>query len=276
MNTRMVRPAWLLAGLIAHGLLGCGGDGTFGGTDGDDVAGRPLDLRALSGAPVLVPYSAGIRVQGWAGDATFTLVDGDLPPGLELTAAGVLQGTPTWLGAWTVTVRATDLPFPDSLGPVTVEVVDDGTVGLGFVHDQLNNMQDIGGPPLMSRPWLRLGGGGEPDMDSWAIDAGLYAAGPDGVHELGYGDDVLVGAVPPSALVLSTLGWQGATPEWDTDDPATVQGLVVSAHGDTGTLTAALQHPDWPTAEFEVIVVPPDWCPLGEHPGGAWSPGQCE
>lgn len=276
MNTHRVGPPAPALGCILLLISACGGDGTFGGGDDDDAAGRALDLSGLAPAPVLVPYSAGVRVQGWGGDATFSIVDGALPPGLELTAAGIVQGTPTWLGSWTVTVRADDMPFPASVGPVTIDVVDNGTVGLGFVHDHLNNMQDIDGGPLMNRPWLRLGGGGEPDMDTWTMDAGLYAAGADQVQELGYGDDVLVGDLDPVAVTLSAQGWLGATPEWDTNDPATLQGMTVSAHGDTGTLTLLLVHPDWASATVEVIAVPPDWCPLGEHPGGAWSPGQCE
>jgi hypothetical protein len=274
--THRVGPSWLLIGSIALAISGCGGDGTFGSDDDDSNSGRALDVSYLSPALVLAPYSAGIRVQGWGGEPTFAVEAGTLPPGLELTAAGVVQGTPTWLGSWTVTVRASGMSFPDSVGPVTIPVVDDGTVGLGFTHDQLNNMQDIDGGPLMNRPWLRIGGGGEPGMDTWTMEPGLYAAGPNGVHELGYGDDVLVGELEDGAVTLSVQEWLGATPEWDTNDPATLQGMTATAHGDTGTLTLQLAHPDWRNEVVEVIAVPPDWCPMGEHPGGAWSPGQCE
>ena len=261
--------------LLLLGSLGCGGEGGFGGGDTANPA-RPLDSRSIADAPVLEPYSAGLRVQAWGGAATFSVVEGTLPPGLSMTEAGLIEGTPTWLGSWTVTVRATDLPFPDSVGDVTVNVVPTDELGLGWEHDQLNNMQDIDEGPLMSDPWIRIGGGGEPGMDSYTLDVGIYGPGPDGFLQQGYGDDVRVGDLDASAVTATVQSWSGATPEWDTNDPVTLEGLTATAHGDTGTLMVLLEHPDVASTTARIIAVPPDWCPLGKHAGGAWTPGQCE
>src|SRR5439155_27129617 len=43
-----------------------------------------------------------------SGALTFTLASGSLPPGLTLSAGGVVSGTPTSLGTFSFTVRLTD------------------------------------------------------------------------------------------------------------------------------------------------------------------------
>ncbi len=45
---------------------------------------------------------------GGVGTATFSIVAGTLPTGMTLSGAGVLSGTPTTTGSFTITVRATD------------------------------------------------------------------------------------------------------------------------------------------------------------------------
>jgi len=60
------------------------------------------------------------------GDETigFTLASGTLPPGMSLSAAGVLSGTPTAVGSYSFTVRATGAPSGDFADQdVTVAVV---------------------------------------------------------------------------------------------------------------------------------------------------------
>jgi hypothetical protein len=55
-------------------------------------------------------YLADLSAEGGAGGPyTFTVEDGALPPGLALTSAGILHGLLTSAGAFTFTVRATDL-----------------------------------------------------------------------------------------------------------------------------------------------------------------------
>jgi len=54
------------------------------------------------------PYSSTITASGGASPYTFSVTSGTLPPGMTLTAAGVLSGTPTTAGTSTPTIRATD------------------------------------------------------------------------------------------------------------------------------------------------------------------------
>ncbi len=54
------------------------------------------------------PFSQTFTVSGGASPYTFSIASGDLPNGLSLNPAGVLSGTPTQGGNFTITVRATD------------------------------------------------------------------------------------------------------------------------------------------------------------------------
>jgi hypothetical protein len=55
-----------------------------------------------------VPYTQTFTGSGGTAPYSFGVTAGTLPPGLLLTAAGVLSGTPTTAGASTFTIRATD------------------------------------------------------------------------------------------------------------------------------------------------------------------------
>jgi hypothetical protein len=75
---------------------------------------RPLVITnqsdALSPGTVGEFYCCGnLFADGGVPDYTWTLVSGELPPGLELTESpGRITGTPTTAGTFTFTVRVTD------------------------------------------------------------------------------------------------------------------------------------------------------------------------
>jgi len=268
--------------LLAVLLAGCTGSGTLGGnggTPGDDDdstdgSARDLDASAVGDADILRPYSAGLQVAGWGGESTWTVESGELPPGLALGATGVISGSPQWLGTFTFTVRATGLPFADTVGDVTMSVVPGPTpVGLGYDRDQLNNMSE---EDRMVDAWLRISGAGITELGSHTITPGIYASGGNGLLEGGLNDDVLVGEVDPNDVTVTAGTWSPAPGQPISGSPITNDGLTFTAGEDTGELAFTLSHPDWEDATFRVMAVPPDWCPKGKHEGGAWAPGQCE
>jgi hypothetical protein len=55
-----------------------------------------------------VPYNQQLTASGGAGPYTFSVTNGAFPAGLNLSSAGLISGTPTQAGAFTVTVTATD------------------------------------------------------------------------------------------------------------------------------------------------------------------------
>ena len=62
----------------------------------------------INGATLGVPYSQTFTGSGGTAPYTFGITAGSLPPGLTLTPAGVLAGTPLSVGTSAFTVRVTD------------------------------------------------------------------------------------------------------------------------------------------------------------------------
>ena len=88
-------------------VFGTGGPasvvGSFEGQpDGPSITGNAPD--GIAGAA----YSYAYTPTGDAEPLTVSLWSGTLPPGLTLSSAGVLSGTPTTIGAYSWTVRVTD------------------------------------------------------------------------------------------------------------------------------------------------------------------------
>jgi hypothetical protein len=71
----------------------------------------PLQLTTLSPLPVGMvntAYSTTLMTSGGAGGNTFSITSGALPAGLQLSASGVIGGTPTAYGPSQFTVQVTD------------------------------------------------------------------------------------------------------------------------------------------------------------------------
>ncbi|MCX6611198.1 MAG: putative Ig domain-containing protein, partial [Acidobacteria bacterium] len=67
-----------------------------------------IATNSLAGASAFVPYSQGFASIGGTPPYTYTLLNGTLPPGLTLSAGGVLSGTPTAVETYNFTIRTTD------------------------------------------------------------------------------------------------------------------------------------------------------------------------
>ena len=84
-----------------------------------------LALGAPPAGEVAVAYALpAFSVQGGTGPFTWSVpTPGDLPPGLTLTVAGVLAGTPTTAGTFTFPVRVTDAAGESASQSLTLTVV---------------------------------------------------------------------------------------------------------------------------------------------------------
>lgn len=94
-----------------------------------DAVPLPLAIRtapALPPANKNLPYTATLRAAGGAPPYAWSVVAGQLPAGLSLSAAGVLSGTPTETGASEFTVEVSDLSSPQqtATGTFTLAVWD--------------------------------------------------------------------------------------------------------------------------------------------------------
>jgi hypothetical protein len=71
-----------------------------------------INPAALPAAVINVPYSTTLTSVGGKGPFTWALASGTLPPGLSISAAGVISGTPTTLGSTQFKVQVTDSQTP--------------------------------------------------------------------------------------------------------------------------------------------------------------------
>jgi uncharacterized repeat protein (TIGR03803 family) len=77
-----------------------------GGSYGD---GTVFLVNTLANAVVGISYNQTIQASGGTGALTFTITSGYLlPPGLTLSASGVISGTPTTAGSFSLNITVTD------------------------------------------------------------------------------------------------------------------------------------------------------------------------
>lgn len=160
-------------------------------------------LGIVNGTPpqgeVSSPYSYTFSLANATGSVTWTVTSGALPPGLTLSTAGVLSGTPTGSANTAVfTVHAVDAGSGDTMDipcslrifnvmnyPVVVNVA--GTVGVPIRIDASIPSGNYCGPNTGIGPYTYAGHVGN---DAWlSIDANGIITG-----------------TPPSSAVSSTIG----------------------------------------------------------------------
>jgi hypothetical protein len=157
---------------------------------------------------------------------------------------------------------------------------------LGYVHDQdtiLTTDYD-----LMQALWVRIDGNGEDGMTVVELRPGIYEAGPNGRNNAGGMDDVLITSLAITDVTVTVGDWiwideEQPSPPWypsghtNEGDIATYDGAGSFTAGvDTGTLPFTVSYPGYPDLDSILQVVPPDFCPLGDHFGGPNAPGFCQ
>lgn len=102
---------------MAAALAGCGGT--------VETPGEPLRLlrEPLPQAFLGEPYQATLRAAGGLRPFEFTLAEGELPPGIELSV-GALVGTPTEVGQYSFAVRVSDASLNTTFETYTLSVVE--------------------------------------------------------------------------------------------------------------------------------------------------------
>lgn len=244
-----------------------------------------VDVAGVGDGSLFVPYEGQLGLDPRA-EATWALGSGGLPSGLTLTAGGSILGTPDWIGTTAATVTALIEGATPVSGALSITVgPGEQAVFLGFERSPFAPPQ---GTLLLVDLWARVAGGGEPGQDRVSVDAGWYLAGPDGLAAGGLGDDVRVGDLVPGEDVDVIIGQWLPSDEVAPDPPLDPSGHTnegsppvydapeLQAGADTGRLSVTLWRADVDPLLTRFAVVPPDWCPAGEHPRGGPSPGVCE
>lgn len=277
-------PVACLAPLLLAGLSGCPSTGP-----GEGVVGT-LDTAGVANARFGEEYLGQLGIEAYDGPARFTLNSGSLPQGLEINEAGRISGTTTWVETATFEVLVTDMTgIEDFVGSASIDVTiahrDD--IYLGYEHDQFNNMIDHPNREYMSNIWVRIQEGGEAGMSEYTIKPGYYLAGANETPEGGRGDDVRIGDVAFADLNWTMEDWEATEETRDDlpgypsahlpegDDPTLDDSGVFTSGVDGGEARLTMEHPDLPNTIQRVLqVVPPDWCPKGDHDGHD-APGFC-
>jgi len=82
-----------------------------------------ITTTTLPAGATALPYNDTLNATGGFGTLTWNLTAGSLPPGVTLTAAGVLSGTPTASGTFTFTVTLTDSSTPQQTAASAFSIV---------------------------------------------------------------------------------------------------------------------------------------------------------
>lgn len=110
---------WLTFALFASAAL-C--PAQQAGATGDPLAVR---TQTLPNARLQQPYQFALQADGGILPLKWTLVSGDLPPGLKLGSDGVVRGSPTSAGdfAFVVSVQDSGKPQSERTQPLTLRVI---------------------------------------------------------------------------------------------------------------------------------------------------------
>jgi Putative Ig domain len=126
----------------------------------------------LSPAMIGVPYSAKLTASGGVPPYKWSVASGTLPPGLSLSSAGMLSGTPTVAGAFKVTFQVNDSGggLPSEGSQTSTFTVGDSPIVIGTASPLT--------PGTLNIPYLAtLSASGGIAPYSWSVTAGNLPAG---------------------------------------------------------------------------------------------------
>jgi hypothetical protein len=125
---------------------------------------------------LITSYSGSLSASGGTAPYAFALISGSMPPGLSLGTDGSINGTPTTLGSYTVSVRATDAYNCQGATTAVTFTIKGMAVGnqvwVDMNNDGLRGSTESGVPNLPLQLW---------------------SPGINRVADNGSGDDVLMG-----------------------------------------------------------------------------------
>jgi hypothetical protein len=130
-------------------------------------AGVSTTFAAPPGAVVNTAYTDILTATGGTTPYTWSVNSGSLPPGITLTSAGVLAGTPTTAGSYIFAVNVTDAN--NGIATTSITLVVAGTLSLGFPAPPSGTVG------AAYTDTLTAAGGTTPY--TWSVSAGTLPAG---------------------------------------------------------------------------------------------------
>lgn len=142
------------------GTSASSGSSSGGGGSVGTPGGLTLNSTALPLATVNVFYSTALQFTGAASAVTCDITSGALPPGVNLSPAGSISGTPALTGQWGFELTASD-GVTTIVATLTLNV--QGTTGAAQIENQLRqviaqkNIQPMPQPPALNAAQVALG-----------------------------------------------------------------------------------------------------------------------
>ncbi len=156
-------------------------------------AGVSVVTASLPNATVGLSYSQTLQATGGTAPYTWDITAGALPPGLTLSTAGLLSGTPAAAGTFNFTVRARDSALSPGTRPLTLIVDPSGSPGGPVVVATTTLPNGIVGQAYSQG---LSASGGQPPY-TWAVIAGSLPAG------LTLSSNGVISGTPGSAIVAN-------------------------------------------------------------------------
>ena len=194
----------------------------------------------LADGTVGVAYNQSVTASGGAGGYIFAINGGTLPPGLELSAAGALTGTPTAEGNFGFSVTATDSLGFGGTTALTIAVVDTAAVPQGIPQALttlagqvvvLHAADGASGGPFTGLTVITAPASGT--LNVMGTDLEYTPSADDaGTVSIGY---TLENAFGSSALITSTV-MVNPLPVASSQEVSTVAGVPVQVELTTGAV----------------------------------------
>jgi hypothetical protein len=158
------------AGPVTVGILVTDGSGSTYGKSFFFMVQPPVAITTTSVAAGQVnqSYNQTLAATGGIGAYTWNSYGGSLPPGMILTAGGVLAGTPTSVGSWDIFVRALDGVGGFGTRALTIVI---NTQGLAIFTGSLPDCE----LEMVYNQQLVATGGAQPY--SWSVESGSLFTG---------------------------------------------------------------------------------------------------
>jgi len=172
-----------------------------------------------------VVYDQTLTATGGAAPYTYTLTAGSLPPGLSLSSAGVISGTPTALGSFSFTITATDTALCFGSGSYTLDVTTQPLAELAHGTRIVLDLASAAAAPDVDRFRIRQQPYASYEVVIDEASGDLGSAGPALERVAGDGTTVVQSSQPAGVGFARSLRWANTTASVIDDESI----LVLSA-----------------------------------------------
>jgi hypothetical protein len=220
---------------VSSALSSRAGDGQV--TISYTVPALAVTTTSLPGATLGSAYSAALAATGGTPPYTWSVTAGSLPPGLSLSSAGTISGTPAVAGTYPVTVQAADSASPRQTATARLSVTVGGcTTSITGSHTgqiTAGKGQFVCiGPGASQNGAITVSSGGGLSIAGSTVTGGVSASGAAGVGLSGStinGSVSLTGGTGPSLVsgntIVGSLSCSGNNPPpSDNGQPNKVSG----------------------------------------------------